>query len=142
MEARDGLVEIILKRGLEAAMDVIKKTKEDLQQKRLAILADLKSLDKRIADLNEEPARSLLEAEKRVGQRGHAYGILSYKVCIIEILRDNGDRMRSTELYKIAQQHGKEINTIYVAVSRLIRDGKVIKETLPGERGCILKLRR
>jgi hypothetical protein len=142
MASQDRFVEIILKAGLEAAIVEIGKKREALRIRRNEILAELSSVDAEIKDLDEEPDRSIIEARKRAEPERRAYGILPYKDCIVAILRDNDGRMRSTALYRIAKQHGKQIDSAYVAVSKLIKSRKLIKEDLKGERGCILSLPR
>jgi hypothetical protein len=106
-------------------------------------------VEQRLLALDEEFDRAL-QGTRQTGTRTDAgvsfaetqvpYEALNGPDLVIAILRQNGGRMKSRLLYIEAEKHGRQRQTTYVTVSKLISAGVLKKSDLPGERGCILEL--
>jgi hypothetical protein len=136
------LVEILTEKGLEPTM-------AEWRSRRALLTQELRSAEQRLLALDEELDRALQETQQ-TGTRTDAgassaevhipYEALNGPDLILAILRQNSGRMKSRLLYIEAEKHGKQRQTIYVTVSKLISAGVLKKNDLPGERGCILEL--
>ena len=138
--------EIILRQGLEAAMAERDRRKEALVRKRQELSDQLREVKKQIARRDNEFRQAYQEAGAKAGiigsaEQERAYRVLPYKECVLAILRDHGNEMKSRDLYRLAEGHGRLRQTLWVAVSHLIRDQILARDDLPGERGSLLRLR-
>ncbi|HUW56372.1 MAG TPA: hypothetical protein VMZ92_07025 [Planctomycetota bacterium] len=65
----------------------------------------------------------------------------SVREMVILALEDQGGEMRSPDLYDLAETEGRQRTTVYVAVSKLIKEGRIRKGALPDTgRGSLLTL--
>jgi len=65
----------------------------------------------------------------------------SVRDMVISTLEEQGGEMRSPDLYDLAEAKGRQRTTVYVAVSKLIKEGRIRKGPLPDTgRGSLLTL--
>ena len=128
MGSREQFLKIILEEGMVAA-----KAERD---------RIVRAIDQGLAEACRgaaETAGIALAESKHSAEAPH--GRLSVREMVISALEDQGGEMRSPDLYDLTESEGKPRTTVYVAVSKLIAEGRIKKGPLPNTgRGSLLTL--
>lgn len=123
------LSEILAEKGLAETMAEWRSRRAPLADERNRMLCDLRSLEQKLLTLDEEfakvsqqtePPGIVTSADTSSTEGGVPYEALNGPDLVLAILRRNGGRMKSRLLYIEAEKHGKQRQTTYVTVSKLI----------------------
>lgn len=137
---------LILGKGLDAAITERDRQKALLEEEKQVLLKRVKDIDSAMLGMNARLATALTDAARRAGvtendpREGFGYSNLTIRDFILTFLTAQKGRAKSRHLYRTAADHRFNVKSIYTSISKMIATGDLVKEELPGERGCILSL--
>ena len=140
--------EILRKEGAEAAIAERDERKKALEKRKEELAAELNQVKEDLAAVDDEFAEAYhnvgreagIPAESDETDSRSALSGSSNSELILALLHENGGSMYGPDLYKLAVEQGRKRESIYVAVSKLIREGKIKKQKIAGKRGSQLSL--
>lgn len=128
-----GFEQILRHEGMQRAVSGRRQIKDVLE-------AELKRVHQALAEVD----RQFTKAFRHVGMEAGIFGdddagrSLSHADWILAVIRGQGGSVYGPDLYDLAEEQGRNRQSIYTTVSRLISQGTIQKRKEPGEKGSHL----